>query len=74
MPARPQPPREPETWLTARDVASQLKIGVTTAYRLPGLTRYKIGGAVRFRQSDLDRWLDDRRDDVIEIPQNLVRY
>ena len=47
--------------LTVRQVADELSVSPKTVYRsskhgdLPAL---KIGGAVRFRQSDIELWVD----------------
>jgi excisionase family DNA binding protein len=53
-----------ERLLTARELADMLGVSTETVLRwwrrgeLPGI---KLpGGAVRFRQSDIDRWLEQR--------------
>ena len=49
--------------LTMKDVAEYLKIAEKTAYRfaledkLPG---FKVGGAWRFRKSEIDRWISEQ--------------
>lgn len=46
--------------LTIRDVAEYLKLNEKTAYRfasegkIPG---FKVGGAWRFRKTEIDRWI-----------------
>ena len=47
--------------MTIKEVAMFLKITEKTAYRLAGEGRipgFKVGGAWRFRQSDVDAWID----------------
>ena len=47
--------------LTIKELASYIKIAEKTAYRyvsdglIPG---FKIGGALRFRKSEIDEWID----------------
>ena len=48
--------------LTIQDIAAFLKIKEKTAYdlaakgKLPG---FKVGGAWRFRRSDIEQWIDE---------------
>ena len=47
--------------LTIREVAELLKINEKTAYRLASegkIPGFKVGGSWRFRQSDIDSWID----------------
>ena len=47
--------------MTIREVAEYLKIAEKTAYRLAAegeLPGFKVGGSWRFRQADIDRWID----------------
>ncbi|GHV64388.1 hypothetical protein AGMMS49587_16670 [Spirochaetia bacterium] len=44
--------------LTRKEAASFLKVCVTTLDRIEDLPRVKIRRGVRFRRSDLDKWLD----------------
>ena len=47
--------------LTVREVAAYLKIKEKTAYRLAAegkIPGFKVGGAWRFRQQDIDSWID----------------
>lgn len=49
--------------MTMKEVASYLKINEKTAYRLASegkLPGFKVGGSWRFRQSDIDKWIDKR--------------
>ncbi len=49
--------------LTMKEVAEYLKIAEKTAYRfalegkIPG---FKVGGAWRFRKSEIDRWISEQ--------------
>ena len=46
--------------LTLDEVAAYLKAGKRTVYRLAAegkLPAFKLGGAWRFRRSDLDEWI-----------------
>lgn len=48
--------------LTLEEVASYLKAGKRTVYRLAqqgGIPAFKLGGSWRFRRSELDRWIAD---------------
>lgn len=47
--------------LTIREIAEYLKLAEKTAYRLASegkLPGFKVGGAWRFRKSEVDRWID----------------
>lgn len=47
--------------LTIREVADYLRITEKTAYRLVAgkkLPGFKVGGSWRFRQSEIDDWID----------------
>lgn len=47
--------------MTMKEVAEYLKINEKTAYRLASegkLPGFKVGGSWRFRQSDIDDWID----------------
>lgn len=49
--------------LTIREVADYLRITEKTAYRLAAsnkLPSFKVGGSWRFRQSEIDAWIDKR--------------
>lgn len=47
--------------MTIKEIAEYLKITEKTAYRLAGEGRipgFKVGGAWRFRQSEVEAWID----------------
>ncbi|GHT71406.1 hypothetical protein FACS1894110_24430 [Spirochaetia bacterium] len=44
--------------LTRQEAADFLRCCVTTIDRIPELPRIKLRRGVRFRRSDLDKWLD----------------
>ena len=46
--------------LTVADVADQLQLSRAQVYEIKGTINYaKLGGAVRFRQADVDRYVDE---------------
>lgn len=50
--------------LTVRDVASYLNVGEKTIYRLAlrgDLPGFKVAGTWRFRQVDIDTWIEQRK-------------
>ena len=50
--------------LTMREVADYLRITEKTAYRLASegkLPGFKVGGSWRFRQSEIDAWIETQR-------------
>ena len=50
--------------LTIQEVADYLRITEKTAYRLAGnekLPGFKVGGSWRFRQSEIDAWIEAER-------------
>jgi excisionase family DNA binding protein len=52
--------------MTIREVADFLKIKEKTAYRLVAegrLPGFKVGGAWRFKRSDLEVWIDRQKDE-----------
>jgi len=54
----------PETLLNVREVADFLRVNATTIYtwaRQGQLPAIKVGRSWRFRQSDLETWLDENR-------------
>lgn len=56
-----------EAILTIRDVAEYLKVAEKTIYRLVGAKKipaFKVGGAWRFRKSDIDAWIVAQSIDV----------
>lgn len=49
--------------LTLDEVASYLKVGKRTVYRLVSegkIPAFKVGGTWRFRQTELDQWIASR--------------
>lgn len=50
--------------ITIKEVAEYLKLTEKTAYRLAvegKLPGFKVGGAWRFRKSDIDEWIEVRK-------------
>lgn len=57
--------QERNALLTAKDLSSQLGISASSIYRRRSLREslppaVKIGGSVRWRQSDVDAWLESQ--------------
>ncbi|WP_296933319.1 helix-turn-helix domain-containing protein [uncultured Marinobacter sp.] len=53
-----------EQILTIKEVADFLKLTEKTAYRLAAegkLPGFKVGGSWRFKQSDLDAWIEESK-------------
>ncbi len=51
--------------MNAAQVAEYLGVKVSWLYdnyRQEGIPSYRVGRGLRFRQSDLDHWLDERRE------------
>lgn len=64
MSHKPVAPSAPQPLLTAKDVMSYLRIGRTTLYHLTKageIPFYKVGGELRFKQNDLDHYLERMR-------------
>lgn len=50
--------------LTLKEVAKYLKLAEKTAYKLVAggkLPGFKVGGSWRFKQSDIENWIDDKK-------------
>jgi excisionase family DNA binding protein len=50
--------------LTLKEVARYLKLTEKTAYRLAAenkLPGFKIGGSWRFKQKDIEKWIEDKK-------------
>jgi len=50
--------------LTLKDVAKYLKLAEKTAYRLAAegkLPGFKVGGSWRFKQSDIESWISEQK-------------
>ena len=48
---------------TLDELAAYLKVGKRTLYRLAShgeIPAFKVGGTRRFRQSEIDRWINDQ--------------
>ena len=63
---------------TLDELATYLKVGKRTLYRLAShgeIPAFKVGGTWRFRQSEIDRWINDqiqagRKKEVDEQPKS----
>lgn len=54
-----------ESWLTAEEIAARLKISRAAVYRLK-IPRYRIGkGSIRYREAEVDKWIEGQRDGVV---------
>ena len=50
--------------LTLKEVAAYLKLAEKTAYKLAAggkLPGFKVGGSWRFKQEDIERWIEDKK-------------
>ena len=50
--------------MTLREVAEYLKLAEKTAYRLAAegkLPGFKVGGSWRFKESDIEKWIDEQK-------------
>lgn len=50
--------------LTLKEVAAYLKLAEKTAYKLAAegkLPGFKVGGSWRFKQSDIEKWIETRK-------------
>lgn len=50
--------------LTLKEVADYLKLAEKTAYRLAAegkLPGFKVGGSWRFRQTDIEHWIEEKK-------------
>lgn len=59
---------QPDEILTIDEVATYLKAGKRTVYRLAAngtLPAFKLGGTWRFRRGDLDKWIASRIGEVM---------
>ena len=52
-----------EVYMTVKEIAAYLRLNVQTVYRKVGekgsdaLPHVRIGGAIRFKKSDVDNWM-----------------
>ncbi|WP_445659477.1 helix-turn-helix domain-containing protein [Aquincola tertiaricarbonis] len=66
---------------TLDELAAYLKVGKRTLYRLAAhgeIPAFKVGGTWRFRQSEIDRWINDqtqagRKKEVIQMSSQSQR-
>jgi len=52
--------------MTLREVAEYLKLAEKTAYRLAAegkLPGFKVGGSWRFKESDIEKWIEKSKTD-----------
>lgn len=57
-------PPTSESAMTVRDVATFLNVDTKTIYRLAqrgDLPGFKVAGSWRFQRTDLDRWIETRK-------------
>ena len=50
--------------LTLKEVVTYLKLAEKTAYKLAAagkLPGFKVGGSWRFKQEDIDRWIEQQK-------------
>lgn len=53
-----------EEILTLKEVAAYLKLAEKTAYKLAAegkLPGFKVGGSWRFKQTDIERWIEEKK-------------
>lgn len=53
--------------LTLKEVAEYLKLAEKTAYRLAAdgkLPGFKVGGSWRFKQADIESWIEDSKTSI----------
>ncbi|WP_345326560.1 helix-turn-helix domain-containing protein [Novipirellula rosea] len=63
--------------LTVKEVSQRLKISVSLTYALVArgeLPSYQIGSCRRVSEDDLARFLDERRDESVQIPTGQRRH
>ncbi len=52
--------------LTLKEVAAYLKLAEKTAYKLAAggkLPGFKVGGSWRFKQEDIERWIEEKKNE-----------
>lgn len=52
--------------LTLKEVAAYLKLAEKTAYKLAAagkLPGFKVGGSWRFKREDIDRWIEEKKNE-----------
>ena len=63
--------------LTAKETATSLKISLSMVYRLIStgeLPSYAIGGCIRVSETDLNLFLDSRKQETVKLPANQKRH
>ena len=53
--------------MTIRELAAYLKMAEKTLYRLAAegsITSFKVGGSLRFRKSEIDKWIKKQEADA----------
>jgi len=63
----------PDEILTIDEVATFLKAGKRTVYRLASageIPAFKLGGTWRFRRADLDRWISERIGEPVDADED----
>ncbi len=63
--------------LTIREVAELLKVDAKTVYRLVRgrrLPGFKVAGTWRFKNTDLDQWIERQKEAVGQPAANRRRY
>lgn len=56
-----------EEILTLKEVAAYLKLAEKTAYKLAAegkLPGFKVGGSWRFKQADIEKWIEQKKKDI----------
>ena len=59
--------------LTIKEVAEYLKLTERTLYRLVQegkLPGFKVGNSWRFKQADIDRWIEDQKERVLKAERD----
>ncbi|MCH7901703.1 MAG: helix-turn-helix domain-containing protein [Acidobacteria bacterium] len=63
--------------LSVQDLAAYLEVPVATLYawryRRQGPTGFKVGRHLRYRKSDVDRWINERVQDETSLRQQAHR-
>jgi excisionase family DNA binding protein len=64
--------------MTVKELAALINLSVGTIRRGEGGTRdlpyLKLGGAVRYRRQDVERWLESKTHEPVAEPRLLRRY
>lgn len=64
---------QPDEILTIEEVATYLKAGKRTVYRLASsgkIPAFKLGGTWRFRRAELDQWIASRINKVADANED----